>query len=61
MYGLPADQAQAQEQIARVEDLSDAFHLRVGERDVLVAYLLEITANGNGRAGGRGPMPPRAR
>src|SRR4051794_3994790 len=63
MYGLPADQAQAPEQIARVEDLSDAFHLRVGERDVLVAYLLEITAkgNGNGRAGGRGPMPPRAR
>src|SRR3954454_20400787 len=65
MYGLPADQAPAPEQLARVEDLSDAFHLRVGERDVLVAYLLEITAkgngNGNGDAGGRGPMPPRAR
>jgi S-methylmethionine-dependent homocysteine/selenocysteine methylase/SAM-dependent methyltransferase len=63
MYGLPAGHAQAQEQLARVEDLSDAFHLRVGERDVLVAYLLEITAkgNGNGRGGGRGPMPPRAR
>jgi S-methylmethionine-dependent homocysteine/selenocysteine methylase/SAM-dependent methyltransferase len=63
MYGLPADQAQAPEQLARVEELSDAFHLRVGERDVLVAYLLEITAkgNGNGRAGGLGPMPPRAR
>jgi SAM-dependent methyltransferase len=63
MYGVPGDQAPAREQIARVEDLSDAFHIRVGERDVLVAYLLEITAkgNGNGRAGGRGPMPPRAR
>src|SRR4029079_9779411 len=61
MYGVPSDQAPAREQIERVEDLSDAFHLRVGERDVLVAYLLEITAKGNGAAGGRGPIPPRAR
>src|ERR687886_1650995 len=62
MFGAPPDQAPAQEQIARVEDLSDAFHLRVGERDVLVAYLLEITAkgNGNGRLGGGGPPPPPA-
>ena len=38
-------------QIERVEQLSDAYHLQVGERDVVVAYLLEITAkaNGNGR------------
>src|SRR5919107_1839397 len=63
MFGLPAEYATARQQIERVEDLSDAYHLRVGERDVLVAYLLEITAkgNGNGRGGGRVPIPPRAR
>jgi len=31
------------EQIARVERLSDAYHLQVADNDVLVAYLLEIT------------------
>jgi release factor glutamine methyltransferase len=31
------------EQIARVEDNSDAYHLRFGATDVLVAYLIEIT------------------
>ncbi len=31
------------EQIARVEELSDAYHLAVGGEDVMVAYLLEIT------------------
>jgi cyclopropane fatty-acyl-phospholipid synthase-like methyltransferase len=30
------------EQIRRVEELSDAYHLRIGERELLVAYLLEI-------------------
>lgn len=30
------------EQIARVEQLSDAWHLELGEEDVMVAYLLEI-------------------
>ena len=29
-------------QIERVEELSDAYHLRLGETDVMVAYLLEI-------------------
>jgi hypothetical protein len=29
-------------QIGRVERLSDAAHVRVGDRDLLVAYLLEI-------------------
>jgi len=29
-------------QIERVEDLSDAYHLRLGDADVMVAYLLEI-------------------
>jgi S-methylmethionine-dependent homocysteine/selenocysteine methylase/SAM-dependent methyltransferase len=31
------------EQIARVEEHSDAYHLRFGADDVMVAYLLEIT------------------
>jgi homocysteine S-methyltransferase len=30
------------EQIARVEELSDAYHLKLGNEDVMVAYLLEI-------------------
>jgi SAM-dependent methyltransferase len=61
MFGAPPEYTAAREQIDRVEDLSDAFHLEVGERDVLVAYLLEITAKtgGNGRA--PLPGPPRAR
>jgi S-methylmethionine-dependent homocysteine/selenocysteine methylase/SAM-dependent methyltransferase len=33
------------EQIARVEERSDAYHLRFGTADVMVAYLLEITRN----------------
>jgi SAM-dependent methyltransferase len=34
--------AERSEQIARVEELSDAYHLRLGNEDVMVAYLLEI-------------------
>jgi homocysteine S-methyltransferase len=31
------------EQIGRVEELSDAYHLRFGEEDTMIAYLLEIS------------------
>jgi hypothetical protein len=31
-----------QEQIQRVEQLSDAYHLAVGDENVMVAYLLEV-------------------
>ena len=31
------------EQIERVEELSDAYHLSLGEQDVMVAYLIEVT------------------
>ncbi len=31
------------EQIERVEQLSDAYHLKVGDEDVVIAYLLELT------------------
>jgi hypothetical protein len=34
---------QNREQIERVERLSDAYHLRVADEHVMVAYLLEIT------------------
>jgi S-methylmethionine-dependent homocysteine/selenocysteine methylase/SAM-dependent methyltransferase len=64
MYGFGPEHAAAREHIARVEDISDAHHLTVGDRDVLVAYLLEITAKanaGNGRATLPGAAPPRAR
>jgi len=30
-------------QIERVEQLSDAYHIKVGDEDVMVAYLLEVT------------------
>jgi S-methylmethionine-dependent homocysteine/selenocysteine methylase/SAM-dependent methyltransferase len=35
--------AQNRSQIDRVEELSDAYHLELGDHDVMVAYLLEIT------------------
>jgi hypothetical protein len=34
---------QSQAQIERVEQLSDAYHITVGDEDVMVAYLLEVT------------------
>lgn len=34
---------QSKEQIERVEELSDAYHVAVGGEDVMVAYLLEVT------------------
>ena len=38
--------AENREQIERVEELSDAYHLRFGADDVSVAYLLEVTRRG---------------
>ena len=42
------------QQIARVEELSDAYHLTFGETDMMVAYLLEIRFKE-----GVAPRPPR--
>ena len=39
------------EQIRRVEELSDAYHLEIGDGDVTVAYLLEITHKSEDTAG----------
>jgi SAM-dependent methyltransferase len=35
-------------QITRVEELSDAYHLNLGDRDVMVDYLVEVTRKGEG-------------
>jgi SAM-dependent methyltransferase len=42
MFAFPPDQQESRAQIGRVEDLSDAYHLAVGEQEVIVAYLLEV-------------------
>jgi S-methylmethionine-dependent homocysteine/selenocysteine methylase/SAM-dependent methyltransferase len=42
MFAFPSDQQESRAQIGRVEDLSDAYHLAVGEQEVIVAYLLEV-------------------
>jgi S-methylmethionine-dependent homocysteine/selenocysteine methylase/SAM-dependent methyltransferase len=36
------------DQITRVEELSDAYHLRLGGHDVMVAYLIEVTRQDQG-------------
>jgi S-methylmethionine-dependent homocysteine/selenocysteine methylase/SAM-dependent methyltransferase len=41
---------QSRAQIERVEQLSDAYHIRVADEDVMVAYLLEVTRRGGGQA-----------
>jgi S-methylmethionine-dependent homocysteine/selenocysteine methylase len=38
---------ESRDQIERVEQLSDAYHIRVGGEDVMVAYLLEVTRDSN--------------
>jgi S-methylmethionine-dependent homocysteine/selenocysteine methylase/SAM-dependent methyltransferase len=42
MFAFPPEHEDSRPQIGRVEELSDAYHLRVGEADVMVAYLLEV-------------------
>jgi hypothetical protein len=48
------------EQIERVEERSDAYHLRFKEEDVMVAYLLEVSRKSSATmpsaAGNRRPM-----
>lgn len=45
----PAFQQRA-EQIRIVEELSDAYHLKFGDDDVMVAYLLEVRHRESGGA-----------
>jgi hypothetical protein len=37
---------QKAEQIARVEQHSDAYHLKLGGEEVMVAYMLEVSRRG---------------
>jgi S-methylmethionine-dependent homocysteine/selenocysteine methylase/SAM-dependent methyltransferase len=58
LYSFPPHFTAKRPQIDRVEDLSDAYHVRISDDDVLVAYLLEVRrrpAHGNGRAAGAAP------
>jgi len=52
VFSFPAAFARNAQQIARVEQLSDAYHLCIGDEELLVAYLLEVT---------RRPVPALAR
>jgi len=42
LFPFAAEYEGSRAQVDRVEELSDAYHLRVGEQDTMVAYLLEI-------------------
>jgi S-methylmethionine-dependent homocysteine/selenocysteine methylase/SAM-dependent methyltransferase len=42
LYSFLPELRESRAQIGRVEELSDAYHLQVGEEDVVVAYLLEV-------------------
>jgi hypothetical protein len=42
IFPFTAELEKQSEQVASVERLSDAGHIRAGDRDLLVAYLLEI-------------------
>ncbi len=42
---LNEGESQEHEQILRVEEHSDAYHLNIGARDVMIAYLIEIASN----------------
>ena len=42
VFAFPPEYEDNRAQVERVEQLSDAYHLRVGDQDTLAAYLLEI-------------------
>jgi S-methylmethionine-dependent homocysteine/selenocysteine methylase/SAM-dependent methyltransferase len=61
LFGFTPALADSRAQIARVEELSDAYHLRLGKHDVMVAYLLEITrADAGEQAAARFPLAGEA-
>ena len=43
LFNFPDEHRRHSEQIERVEKLSDAYHVRLGDGDVMVAYLLEVS------------------
>jgi hypothetical protein len=42
-FASTSSSASARRRSSRVEELSDAYHLRFRDEDVMVAYLLEVT------------------
>jgi SAM-dependent methyltransferase len=42
VFPMPSDYEDSRAQVERVEELSDAYHLSVGDQAALVAYLLEV-------------------
>ena len=44
--GFGEPEVECSEHIERVEASSDAYHIKLGGRDVMVAYLIEITRVG---------------
>ena len=54
-FRFPASLTEAAPQIARVEELSDAYHLQLGATRMVVAYLLEIRHGSGRRAPARPP------
>jgi SAM-dependent methyltransferase len=44
MFPFPPELEEGRAQVLRVEELSDAHHLSVGEHRIMVAYLLEVAA-----------------
>jgi hypothetical protein len=51
VFPFPAELEKHRAQIARVEQLSDAAHIRAGDRDLVVAHLLEIRRQSPDSAG----------
>jgi len=58
VFPFPAELEKHRAQVTRVERLSDASHIRAGDRDLLVAYLLEIRLASAGSAGQLGYTGP---
>jgi S-methylmethionine-dependent homocysteine/selenocysteine methylase/SAM-dependent methyltransferase len=56
LFGFTPGLAESRAQIARVEELSDAYHVRLGKHEAMVAYLLEITRAGAAEHVARFPL-----
>ena len=60
LFPFPAALIEERTQIDRVEELSDAYHVRMSDQDVLVAYLLEVRRRGeSGGDSGAAPWEVR--
>jgi len=60
LFNFPSYFREGIAQIERVEELSDAYHLRMSEYDVAVAYLLEVRRSGEGTSSNGVPWARRS-